>query len=126
MSHVFDSSAVLAMILNEPGAEEAFSLIETSEISIVNVCEIYSRLAEAGVPTDAAEKLVAKFGLQMRAFTDAHARRAADLRPPTKKHGLSLGDRACLAHAMLTKLPVVTSDRAWADLDIGVDIRLIR
>jgi len=34
--------------------------------------------------------------------------------------------RACLAMAMEMKLPVVTADRTWADLDLGVDIRQVR
>jgi ribonuclease VapC len=48
-----------------------------------------------------------------------HARRI-------RHYGLSLGDRACLALAMELKLPVVTADRAWIDLDLGIDICVIR
>ena len=40
--------------------------------------------------------------------------------------GLSLGDRACLALASLTGRIVVTADRVWPELDLGIDIRLIR
>jgi ribonuclease VapC len=39
---------------------------------------------------------------------------------------LSLADRACLALAQHEGLPAVTADRKWAQVDIGVDIRLIR
>lgn len=50
----------------------------------------------------------------------------AKLRLPTKPFGLSLGDRACLALALQLQLPALTTDRAWANLNIGVLIRLIR
>ncbi|WP_236627700.1 hypothetical protein [Caulobacter sp. B11] len=43
-----------------------------------------------------------------------------------RHRGLSLGDRACLALAMREKLPVMTADRAWSDLDLPVEVVLIR
>jgi PIN domain nuclease of toxin-antitoxin system len=37
-----------------------------------------------------------------------------------------LGDRACLALAQQLDLPVLTADKIWQRLDIGVSIQLIR
>lgn len=51
---------------------------------------------------------------------------AARLRGATRPRGLSLGDRFCLSLAARLALPVLTTDRAWADLDLGIDIRLVR
>ncbi len=48
------------------------------------------------------------------------------MRAATRHKGLSLGDRVCLAYAKHAALPVYTADRPWAELDIGVDVRLIR
>jgi ribonuclease VapC len=45
---------------------------------------------------------------------------------PTMPSGLSLGDRACLALARLRDLPAVTADRAWAKLDLGIPIEVVR
>src|SRR5262249_49846977 len=52
-------------------------------------------------------------------------RLAAALRPTTKKLGLSLGDRSCLALGLARRNTVVTAERAWAKLKIGVKIDLI-
>jgi len=38
----------------------------------------------------------------------------------------SLGDRVCLALARRRGLPVLTTDKPWADLDLGIEVRLIR
>ena len=51
---------------------------------------------------------------------------ASDLRPSTRHLGLSLGDRACLALANSLGAPVMTADRAWAALDVGISITVIR
>ena len=39
---------------------------------------------------------------------------------------MSLADRACIALAMDLNLPVLTSDRAWSELDLDVPVHLIR
>ena len=51
---------------------------------------------------------------------------AAALLPQTRRLGLSLGDRACLALARTRGKPAVTADRAWAELDVDITVRLIR
>jgi PIN domain nuclease of toxin-antitoxin system len=59
-------------------------------------------------------------------FDGPMALRAGKLRAAARSRGLSLGDRACLALAQREGLPALTADRAWAGLDIGVEVRLIR
>jgi PIN domain nuclease of toxin-antitoxin system len=39
---------------------------------------------------------------------------------------LALADRACLATAMIRGCTVVTADRAWGALRLGVDVEVIR
>ena len=50
------------------------------------------------------------------------------MRPVTRAHGLSLGDRLCLAAAQRLKAQVHTADRAWLDVAdaLQLDIRCIR
>lgn len=64
--------------------------------------------------------------LEVVPFTTADAARTAALLPHTQPLGLSFGDRACLALAQARQLPALTADRAWAALDCGIPIRLIR
>lgn len=123
---VLDSSALLALLLDERGADVVAPIVRGAEISIINLCEVFTKTAEAGGDIDATGAIVIAYGVRVRAFQEAHAVEAARLRPLTANLGLSLGDRACLAQGLVSMLPVLTADRQMAKVDIGVDIRLIR
>jgi ribonuclease VapC len=79
-----------------------------------------------GKPAKEAEVAISLFRLTVEPFHYERAIAAGALVAKTRHRGLSLGDRACLALAVELRLPVVTADRAWRDLDIGVDIRFFR
>lgn len=64
--------------------------------------------------------------VEIIAFDAELADAAASLRQPTRHLGLSLRDRACLALARSVNAAVITADRAWLGLDIGVRIEAIR
>jgi ribonuclease VapC len=51
---------------------------------------------------------------------------AGALRVGTKKAGLSLGDRACIALAKELGLPAMTADKAWTRAASGVEVVLLR
>jgi len=123
---VLDSSAILALLLAENGAEMVEQAIRGAEVSIVNLCEVFTKTAEAGGDIKATGAILLSYGIKVRAFHDAHAIEAARLRPLTMHLGLSLGDRACLAQGHISVKPVLTADRQMAKADIGIDIRLIR
>ena len=59
-------------------------------------------------------------------FTDEQAKIAGSLVAQTRKLGLSLGDRACLALGIVLKAPIYTADRTWKNLKLGVRIHVIR
>ena len=123
---VVDTSAVIAVIKDEPGGERAADHARGGHMSALNYCEIVGWLAERGSTANDIEKFVAPFALTVDVFDRARATAAGLLAAKTMRRGISLGDRACLALATELGLPVVTGDRAWRDLELGVEIRLIR
>ncbi len=125
---VFDSSAVLAVLFNEPGAEQAIRWLEDDEavISSVNQAEVLAKLLDTGLSEADVAAIGQQLPLQVLPFSAQQARIAGNLRPATRAIGLSLGDRCCLALAREQPgAQVVTADRAWAGL-AGFDIALIR
>jgi ribonuclease VapC len=124
-SVVLDASALLALIFEEPGAEAVREALPDAIMGMVNVCEVISKLSER-VPTEEASAWVDRLALNKVDFDWPQSRTAGELRKMTRRLGLSLGDRACLALAIERQLPVLTAERAWTKLAIGVDIRLVR
>ncbi len=59
-------------------------------------------------------------------FSESQAAAAAAFRDQTRRCGLSLGDRTCLALAIEFALPVVTADRAWSQIDVSVAVVITR
>lgn len=128
MTAVLDASAVLALIYREDGHDRVAEQVRGAVISAVNFSEVVQKLAQNGhpVPTEAAA-VVLSLGATVAAFTAAEAVDTALLWPRTRSEGLSLGDRACLAvAASLPNGRAVTADRAWADVNAGVPVDLIR
>jgi PIN domain nuclease of toxin-antitoxin system len=129
---VLDASAVLAYLNREAGAELVADLVSTgASLSAVNFAEVLSRGADRGVPaelliTGLAEAGILGGAISVEPFTAEDAGTVGELRPATRAAGLSLGDRACLALARRLEAPAATADTAWAELDVGVEIVLIR
>ncbi len=126
MSVVLDASAILAIILNETGNDKVRAALNDATISTVNLSEIYATATEKGLDIAATRQGLAGLGLAIVAFGEAHAFLAGELRRQTRGYGLSLGDRACLATAMIEKRPVMTADRAWLQLALPVEVISIR
>lgn len=128
MTVVVDASAVMALMLGEPGAEQVMAMIRRSLMSTVNVSECCARGVERGASADAVLAIIRGYEVRVEPFDLEDALAAAQLRAPTRAVGASLGDRACLALARRYALPVMTSDRRLAEIDsaLGIDIRLIR
>ncbi len=123
---ILDSSALLAYLRNEPGAEQVGRRLRGSVISAVNLAEVLTRLSDEGAPDDAVEMALNLFAVSVQPFDAEGARGAAALRAATRQRGLSLGDRACLALAAQHGSPALTADRAWAGLDLDIEVVLIR
>ena len=123
---VLDASAVLTLVQDEPGSDRVARCIPGALISAVNLAEVVGKLADAGVPGDQIELALSALGLRVVPLDARAAYEVGMLRPPTRTHGLSLGDRACLALGVASGLPVLTSDRAWSVVDVGATVEVVR
>ena len=95
-------------------------------IGAVNLSEVIAFFAGHGTPEPAIRAALDPLGLEVIDFDGDLAYRAGMLRPLTKHLGLSLGDRACLALGSSLGVPVLTADRNWPTLSVGVVIQAIR
>ncbi|MEN8664088.1 MAG: type II toxin-antitoxin system VapC family toxin [Polycyclovorans sp.] len=127
-SYVLDSSALLALLNDEPGGQRVWAVLqrETALLLSVNLTEILTRLADWKIPLDAALERLHALPVDVVGFDESLAVAAAALRDSTRHRGLSLGDRACLALGQQLGATVLTADRAWAQLDVGVTIECLR
>ena len=123
---VLDTSAILALLRNERGADTVAGYRGEALVSAVNIAEVAAKLDGQGIPATHWHYALALIDLEVIDFDNRQALAAASLRQPIGIRGLSLGDRACLQLAAMRGLPVVTADRAWAGLDVGVEVRVIR
>jgi len=123
---IADASAILAALKNEPFANVDPRSLVGATVSAVNLCEVLSKLHDDGLNDAQAHAAVSRMDLRAIPFDAEQARIAARLRSITWHAGLSLADRACLALGDRLRCPVVTADRIWASLDVGVEILIIR
>jgi PIN domain nuclease of toxin-antitoxin system len=123
---VLDSSAMLAFINEEPGAEVVAQSLNQAIMSAINLSEVVTKLADREVPESVIQKFVAQLRVKIIPVDQEQAVTAGLLRLQTKSVGLSLGDRICLALALQQNCPVLTSDRAWEQVELGIEVCLIR
>lgn len=125
---ILDASAILAVLLREPGADNVIAELSDAHVSTVNLGEALTRMSDSSVAVKDALDQILRLQPAIHDFDQAMASSIAELRLLTKQYGLSLGDRACLALAGSLGLPVLTSDRRMAEARevLCLDIRLIR
>jgi PIN domain nuclease of toxin-antitoxin system len=122
---LLDSSALLALLRQEPGAEQVTAVLPGAAISAVNAVEVVGKLVQWGLAPGRAAGMLRDLDLPMPPF-EANAVDAAGALLGRHRGRLSLGDCACIATGRLLGLPLLTTDRAWAELDLGAEVRLIR
>ena len=122
---VFDSSALLALILHEPGGD-LDGLLDRAVISSVNLVEVRTKLIDPEELDLNSVDVELRGLIRVEPFTEAQAVVAAQLRSSTRHLGLSLGDRACLALAIDQQCEVYTSDGRWSDMTFDCKVNQIR
>ena len=126
IERLLDSSAFLAWLRDEPGGETVAADLHRAAISAVNLAEVVAKMVDLGYSHDDAVELVRDFPCPVIAFDAETALAAGAMRAATRRHGLSLGDRACLALARREGCVVLTTDQVWSRLDVGVEIHMLR
>jgi len=127
---VVDTSAIIALMNREKGFEIVENCIGHTVISSVIFSEVIT-VANRDIFSTPKEKqegldLIKTTFPNIIDFDSKQAEIAAAFDSHTKKYGLSLGDRVCLSLAKQLNLPVLTADKIWKKLDLGVKIELIR
>jgi PIN domain nuclease of toxin-antitoxin system len=123
---VLDASAFMAMIQQEEGAEKVAGCLPWAIISAVNQCEALTKLILTGMEEERAWWHIGEINCECVPFDEEQAKIAGGLVRITRPFGLSLGDRACLALGIQRKATVYTTDRVWKQLDLGIEIEVIR
>jgi len=128
---VIDASAVLAWLRDEPGSDTVAGRLDGSFLSAVNLSEVLQKHLAVGTLSgpEAAGFAgdLASLGLSVVPFREREAALAAVLWDETRRLGLGLADRACMATAVGFGLPALTADRPWAEVEWkGLSVELIR
>ena len=122
---VLDSSAVLAVLLHERGADRVQAAFGDAVVSAAGLTEIPTKAIQRGIPAQAAYEIFLDFGIRVMPVNAVHARVAAEISRAPRELDLSLGDRLCLALAIVLECGLVTSDRGIAAF-AGVPITVFR
>lgn len=133
--HLLDASAVLGWLNDDPGADVVDAALPDGLISSVNFTEVLYLVAAMGSRPEETAADLAQLGLVVLPFTAAHAARVPELKVLDRKaqdehraagrrrpKSLSLGDLCCLATALDGGWAVITGDRHWLTIPLGIPV----
>ncbi|WP_326673483.1 PIN domain-containing protein [Streptomyces canus] len=134
---VLDSSALVAWVFREKGADVVDELLPDAATTAANLAEVTYVCLKRGYtrpPRELVQDLVA-LGLSVEPATADEGARAGHLvhesRRDKQQYGgrtLALGDALCIALAERLHRPLVTGDTLWKDMEdrFTVQVHLIR
>ncbi len=112
--YILDASALLALMLDEPGAETVLPLLDKAYIHGVNLAEVLGMLIREGVPPEEAAAAAQELQLGIEeSFGLPEAAAVGELLGRTRHLGLSLGDCVCLAIGTRRGSTCVTAEQRW-------------
>jgi len=127
---VLDASAIIAFLQGEPGENLVRQALQDKQclVSAANQAEVIAKALDRGATTLAIQHVLSDLAYTVIDIKAEDGVQAGWMRESTRKIGLSLGDRLCLAVAQRLTAQVLTADRPWAGLakSLGLDIRCIR
>ncbi len=117
-----DASALLAMLLGEPGGDKVKAVLHGALLGAVNLAEIVSHYAKLGAARSDIEVMLRPLPVRVMPVDAALSYEAGMLRLLTLPGGLSLGDRFCLALAKREGIPALTAERRWPAIAAAANV----
>jgi PIN domain nuclease of toxin-antitoxin system len=124
---VLDGSALLALLLDEIGADTVRACLPGSVMSAPTYSEVVIKLQRMDMSTsDILEALQGDLSIHVIPFDAEQAHMAAILYPQFKDHALSFSDRATLALALSKGWAVLSGDPKWSRMELPIPLLYIR
>ena len=125
---ILDSSAVLAVLRNETGANVVLESLPDGVICAINLGEVVQVQIREGKTREQAAAVINALQIPVVDVDADLAIYAAELRMKVLKQGISQADSICLALAKREGAVALTGDRKWLEVaeELGVEVRLIR
>ena len=129
MSVGLDAFALMAYLPKETGHDKFLeAILSGPRMSTVNFSEVATRYVIKGADEAQVHALKDRLHFPLEPLGNEVATTAALMASVTRRAGLSLGDRCCLALAKHLDVPDLTADRGWMGVadEIGVIVHSIR
>ena len=101
---------------------------DTCLVSAANHSEVIAKAIDRGAEARALQVVLAELAYTIIDVTPDDGIAAGLMRSATRKTGLSLGERLCLATAQRLKARVLSADRPWLSVAkrLGLEVQCVR